>query len=459
MLEGASQSYGTRKPSALRVVYLCGPEPENDLSVLLSLGVKISNIWAVEGKARLSQDAVESVRGTYPDLKIFPGSIEAFCQVTDTKFDIVYLDFTGGFISDSSKPYRALHAVFTERILAPLGALITNFSVPDFSDDEIRFLAAYFWPHAYSEKVALGNKYKDDEEPDWVWTDGPISHDLSTHAELEKCLRESPHGAYSSFLSSYPAVFASEVLPWIRMQGQQSVRQILLSARQGQVKEAWERLFDLPDDEGEEEGGGGAFEGAIEMGESKFALSSFLEQVKSVPAAAGFRGQYDQWCRAVQLRDVVVFSLEGFEELLSARFRAGLENTLKALPDCAGGVFTDVPLRNLWAQYAAFQIGSPWHANYSLHRRWEYTAKVRTMYLDVHIFDQARPLYDEFGLFDLLGSGITDISRQLALRTGIDSLRKHGGRVLSEVYLGGNIVAWGRTQHSENLSRRGPVPA
>src|SRR4051794_6620770 len=35
----ARSEYGTRTPADLRIAYLSGPEPENDLSILLSLGV------------------------------------------------------------------------------------------------------------------------------------------------------------------------------------------------------------------------------------------------------------------------------------------------------------------------------------------------------------------------------------------------------------------------------------
>lgn len=46
---------GTRKPDEITVAYLAGPEPQNDLAVLMELGVRPENIWAfeVEGKAAI----------------------------------------------------------------------------------------------------------------------------------------------------------------------------------------------------------------------------------------------------------------------------------------------------------------------------------------------------------------------------------------------------------------------
>ncbi len=39
-----------RRASELKVLYLCGPSPTNDLSVLLGHGINIHNVWAVSGR-------------------------------------------------------------------------------------------------------------------------------------------------------------------------------------------------------------------------------------------------------------------------------------------------------------------------------------------------------------------------------------------------------------------------
>lgn len=43
---------GNRSPSQLNVLFLCGPEPLNDIEVLLNLGIAPENIWAVDGDER-----------------------------------------------------------------------------------------------------------------------------------------------------------------------------------------------------------------------------------------------------------------------------------------------------------------------------------------------------------------------------------------------------------------------
>ena len=42
------RTYGSKSPDELKVAFFCGPEPENDVEVLLSLGVKSENMHAFE---------------------------------------------------------------------------------------------------------------------------------------------------------------------------------------------------------------------------------------------------------------------------------------------------------------------------------------------------------------------------------------------------------------------------
>ncbi|HDX6448656.1 TPA: hypothetical protein RPM92_004568, partial [Escherichia coli] len=44
----SNSMYESKQPQQLKIAYFCGPEPENDLEVMISLGVQISNVWAIE---------------------------------------------------------------------------------------------------------------------------------------------------------------------------------------------------------------------------------------------------------------------------------------------------------------------------------------------------------------------------------------------------------------------------
>ncbi len=88
----AASEYGTKSATDLRIAYLSGPEPENDLSILLSLGVHISNVWAFEQEASIYSEALKKAHDLHPSLKLYPGRIEEFIKSTNIKFDVIYLD-------------------------------------------------------------------------------------------------------------------------------------------------------------------------------------------------------------------------------------------------------------------------------------------------------------------------------------------------------------------------------
>ena len=74
--EFADICYGQKRPEELKVAFFCGNEPENDVKHLLNLGIRIENIYAFEYDKRMFKEAVESLHGTYPLLKIYKGNIE-----------------------------------------------------------------------------------------------------------------------------------------------------------------------------------------------------------------------------------------------------------------------------------------------------------------------------------------------------------------------------------------------
>src|SRR5262249_23514415 len=118
-------------PADLRVLYLSGPEPLNDLAVLHHLGVRPQNVCAVEANN-------DSYRAALGDLERIPslawklhhGELAAFLESTQERFDIIYFDATGSFAMGAPSTARPLLRVFAHGRLAPLSVLITNFAEP-----------------------------------------------------------------------------------------------------------------------------------------------------------------------------------------------------------------------------------------------------------------------------------------------------------------------------------------
>lgn len=148
------------------------------------------------------------------------------------------------------------------------------------------------------------------------------------------------------------------------------------------------------------------------------------------------------------MRDLLVNAYEGLWAAMSPNMKSGIERVSNSVFG-KFGIFCDAALPNLWIQFTAYQLGYPWHINTSAGLRFEYTAKTRTMFVDVYVLDQARPVYDMFGFVDLMGDGMRDLGRQLVLRCAIDSIRKHQAHSQELVYFGGNVVGYGKTTHDE----------
>lgn len=157
------QTVGTRKSPEITVAYLAGPEPSNDMSVLLELGVRPENIWAFEIDPETADTGLKELRELRArGIKFIPVGIEDFFIGTPRRFDIIYFDACGAFPSKESNTLRALATMFRHSALAPLGVLVSNFASPDTSKpgvlDRYSFLiGAYLYPKSFMESKNGGS--------------------------------------------------------------------------------------------------------------------------------------------------------------------------------------------------------------------------------------------------------------------------------------------------------------
>lgn len=157
------QTVGTRTSSEITVAYLAGPEPSNDMSVLLDLGVRPENIWAFEIDPETADTSLKELRELRArGIKFIPVGIEDFFIGTPRRFDIIYFDACGAFPSKESNTLRALATMFRHSALAPLGVLVSNFASPDTSKpgvlDRYSFLiGAYLYPKSFMESKKGGS--------------------------------------------------------------------------------------------------------------------------------------------------------------------------------------------------------------------------------------------------------------------------------------------------------------
>lgn len=146
-------SNGNKDPSQLKVAYLSGPNPSNDLDVLVECGITPYNIWAFESDKRNYCAARENLsQSQYPFLKLHPCTIDSFLESTPQKFDLIYIDACGPLPSSEQRTLKTLANIFRYYRLESPGVLVTNFADPDRSNQKtfqsyIDLISAYLISH------------------------------------------------------------------------------------------------------------------------------------------------------------------------------------------------------------------------------------------------------------------------------------------------------------------------
>ncbi|XP_067027390.1 uncharacterized protein [Acropora muricata] len=124
----------TRRPSDLRVCYLCGENPIDDLEVLEVLvtnGVLCQNVWAVEKDSKKLEKGWNAIKNpTLRKVKLFDGGFLTFLKDFPGQFDIIYFDACGCLPAAKENTLKVIGYVFLYNKLTSPGALITNFSFP-----------------------------------------------------------------------------------------------------------------------------------------------------------------------------------------------------------------------------------------------------------------------------------------------------------------------------------------
>ena len=121
----------TKTPKDLRVCYLAGDNPMNDLKVLVQNGILAQNIWAIEKDPKFIKKAFEAIRQPESKyFKLYKGDLIEFLIHLEGQFDIIYYDACGTLPSARQRTLEVIGTVFLHNKLTSPGALIKNFSFP-----------------------------------------------------------------------------------------------------------------------------------------------------------------------------------------------------------------------------------------------------------------------------------------------------------------------------------------
>lgn len=472
----ADSRYGQRSPSELRVAYLCGPEPENDLRVLAQHGVRIENVWAVEENAKAHEAALQRARGAFPSLKIYHGGFDSFVRVVRDRFDIIYLDFTAPLISPEARPYSTIHAVFDEQVLADFGVLVVNVAEPENNRDVSELLAAYFAQQPYVESQALG--YTDDEDATAIWYAETAPDQWGSHEALTSAVSARLPEFYSGFCTQYPSIYANRVQPALRLLRVAEARRSLY-ARDTKVYDTASRaasdaeavvamLTDgtLPS---RPEGFGPGMD--FLMSPDEFPLWWFIESARekreSNNSARKWLAEYEAKLSpldsnpyrptradAVRLSDLLWLIGEGYYPLASKSLLNAMVGAVRAFAGREEGLFCDTPMFHLVSQLALNQLGFAHHPVQDQHWRAVYKAKKTRMFLDVHVFDQCRPMYDRLPSIALYPEHFRNLSQQFITRIGMSLVEGQARGLVPKLYWASSL----EERYGPDWERWAPLP-
>lgn len=443
----------SREPQNLKVAYLCGPNPENDLHVFCAAGILPENIWAFESDAHVHDKAVASALASkFPFIKIMNCGIDTFLEASPMRFDIIYLDFCGPLPSRNKKQKTLLTVsrILARHALNSPGALITNVSLPTETGDPVgrdlltKLVACYLFPKEFLEGEA-------DTTPE-----GPIAEGCDFEDWLA-IVSKDLENYYGQFVTRVLMDHASFISPYNRFPKDSKVfSNFFRKMPEAESKALVQSAFHFNDTD---EGGGGNvivdagqypvlwtfaaldkktnakdenYPQLINLDENFSSFADlFLSQLRT-------DGQKDELIRSTC---ELTFSMFDTDTCLAGP----LEKVINEHSSQNYHQFCDVVLEHQIVELLFRQVAVPYHFNIEMTRRWRYQAKETPMFMDMAILDECRYLYDWMPTIEMVSAGFSDIERQLAYRFALDGVGKHRRWYNNEYFFGTAVV----DQHTE----------
>jgi len=399
-----------REAHELKVLYLCGPSPINDLQVLLENGINIHNIWAVTGSSEDSAAAHSQLSDFNLALKIHEGSLAEFFEIYNEVFDLIYFDACGSFIGGKPSTLTPLLAIFEKQRLTPKGALITNYSAPaedgPTRERYVNLATAYFHP-------------RDNDIPDVVRKSDLDPAIFAADPDLLKnFIIDNLESVYSDLITCLTIDFASVILPNLRAfsmsafskkhTGEQKTVELLIARQTGQ---------DIDEN---------GLPGDRWLSPGNYPILSFIDLLESydnndplLNALRSYKRQGISFKQLISMAELAKSVVEGNWEILSPELLAAIKCSWF---DYSARLTCDVPLPNLLVDSLIGTYGRPYFYNPRLSRRVKYVSNVRKMYCDLFVFDQCRSFFDWFPTVQACPSRFRSIPFQIVARCLIDRL-------------------------------------
>lgn len=441
----------SKNPANLKIAYLSGPNPENDLKEMTKLGVLPENIWAFESDAKTYDAAVVSALSSeFPFIKLIKAKVDEFFQVSPQKFDIIYLDFCGPLPSKNkkSKTLKTISNILSFHVLNSPGSLITNVCLPTEKQDEesrrllSKLIALYLYPKSFLEcqnsdnnviEGALAQGYDLDEWLEIVKTDlDKYYSEYITRLLIDMVLEITPYDNFSS----------SNVL----------FKHLFDISDKSKLQKSIDSLFRCKFEEDDDVDAGivlcepNTHSLLWTIGSLSQILNKkdnlFPDEIHKCPNFKKYAQQFVMQLSASNDEKTFVDNICKANYLLSEGngeecFYSESMNKLEGVNWMSKYyLFCDFFLFHQAKEILFRQLAVPYHINVEATKRWKYTAKDTPMYMDMLILDECRYLYDWMPTIDMMKHGLTDIERQLSFRFVLDAISKHRRYLSTEVFFG-----------------------
>jgi len=415
----------TMAPEDLRVCYLAGDNPMNDLDVLVQNGILIQNIWAIEKEPKLIEKAFKTIRQPESKhFKLFKGDLVQFLIELEGQFDIIYYDACGTLPSARQRTLEVIGTVFLHNKLTSPGALITNFSFPPTWAPERDLVRLQ--RRLYEERNRIMHlaetylKYRKNNTP----------LPLQDHSEKNTKTAED---VYSDYITYQVIDSAAVYIPAQKMFFSSALWDQLYSDKREFLKKV--KLYDTEREYSQTYSESYLRKIASFMTNNALANSLCESWVNEIfPNWPTSIFQKISEISSLLLTDHLSCSEEFIDEFANEDFqRRCLEPLKKALdPADTNGTMPPSFCDTLDAASATRLVGGihygqlakPSFPVVSKSLRLRYTAKTRTMFSDVFIFDKCAYLYDQF---PSVGFGFDSIAseQQMLLKMIVNGLRTH----------------------------------
>lgn len=432
-----------KKAKDLKVAYLSGPNPENDLQEFVKSGILPENIWAFESDLKTYNKALAAIiTSKYPFLKIIKSNIADFFKVSPQRFDIIYLDFCGPLPSRQSKTLSTLTKIINQHALNSPGVLITNFGLASIEQDAEsanlidNLVATYLYPKPFLER---SKRTKDIKE-------GALTYSYS-HDSWKKHVTRYRESFYGQFISRFLFDLIQMIIPYSNFPTSGSIFESMFTIKD---KKQFQKDIDSMFHFNESSGGNvicdpdmysilwslASLSKDINNKDSNYPLDIY-ESTKFESFSASFLSQMGENNSSELMKNLskVFFLLSqgcGEENYYSEKMRE--LSKLNYFPGIYH--FCDAVLFHQFKELMLRQLASPYHVNIEKTKRWKYKAKETVMYMDMIVVDECRYFYDWMPNIGTMEHSIFSDDRQLVLRFVLDGMSQHRRYYTVEMFFG-----------------------